>query len=288
MVTMVVAAGGPLLVASLVSTAFRAHGRERARTLVVRRTPALPRWVTMPVERRLRDAGLGLGPEQAVQLWLGTVATVAVLAVSISPALVLPGVVVALAGGPIAVRMSRARHTRALGVALPAALDTVAAELRAGGTVRGAVVSLARERGALSSDLARVDARVTLGLSFADALGRWTVERSGDEVRAVAGALAVADGLGGRAVDALEGLARSLRDADGAAAEARALSAQARLSAMVVGGAPLAYLAFQAVTDPASIGVLVGTAPGQMCLASGLALEVLAVVWMRRIVGAVR
>ena len=83
MVTMVVAAGGPLLVASLVSTAFRARGRERARTLVVRRTPALPRWVTMPVERRLRDAGLGLEPEQAVQLWLGTVATVAVLAVSI-------------------------------------------------------------------------------------------------------------------------------------------------------------------------------------------------------------
>jgi tight adherence protein B len=286
--TMLAGFGGPLAVAALVTAATRAGSRERARALVARRRSFVPPQLLARVDGALQAAGIDIGPERALQVWLAAAGMAGLLAMSIASPLVLPAVGVALAGGPIAVRIVRSRHLRALDAALPGALDMAVAELRAGGTVRGAVVSLARARGPLAADLSRVDARVMLGMTFSDALERWAIERGGDTVRAVAGALAVADGLGGRAVDALEGLARSLRDADGAAAEARALSAQARLSAIVVGAAPFAYLAFQLVTDPASTGVLVGTPPGQVCLAVGLGLEALAVVWMRRIVGAVR
>jgi Flp pilus assembly protein TadB len=62
------------------------------------------------------------------------------------------------------------------------------------------------------------------------------------------------------------------------------LSAQTRLSAVVVGAAPLGYLAFSALVDPRSLGVLVGTGVGRVCLVVGLALEGLAALWMRRIV----
>jgi tight adherence protein B len=287
-ITMLASFGGPLMVIALVNAATRAGSRERARALVARRPSVVPPRLLARVDRALQAAGIDISPERALQIWLGAAGMAGVLAMSIASSLVLPAVALALAGGPIAVRVSRSRQHRALDAALPGALDMAAAELRAGGTVRSAVVSLARTRGPLAADLSRVDARVVLGTTFSDALERWAVERGGDTVRAVAGALAVADSLGGRAVDALEGLARSLRDADGAAAEARALSSQARLSAMVVGAAPFAYLAFQLVTDPASTGVLVGTPAGQGCLAAGLVLEAFAVVWMRRIVGAVR
>jgi tight adherence protein B len=103
-------------------------------------------------------------------------------------------------------------------------------------------------------------------------------------VRAVAGALAVATTVGGRAADALDGLAASLRERLGAAAEARALSSQARLSAMVVGAAPMGYLAFSALVDPSSVSVLLTTATGRVCLAVGVVLDALAVLWMRRVV----
>jgi tight adherence protein B len=102
-------------------------------------------------------------------------------------------------------------------------------------------------------------------------------------VRAVAGALAVAESLGGRSAHALDGLAKSLRDRLGAAAEAHSLSAQARLSAMVVGASPPAYLVFSALVDPGSVGQLVGTGIGRVCLVSGLALEAAAALWMHRI-----
>ena len=109
------------------------------------------------------------------------------------------------------------------------------------------------------------------------------MERDIGDVRAVAGALAVAETLGGRSAHALDGLAASLRDRIGAAAEARSLSAQARLSAIVVGASPLAYLVFSALVDPGSVGVLVGTGAGRVCLVVGLLLEAVAALWMRRI-----
>jgi tight adherence protein B len=119
---------------------------------------------------------------------------------------------------------------------------------------------------------------------MSDALATWPAEADLPEVRAAAGACAVAVSVGGQSAGALDGLARSLRDRLGAVADARALSAQARLSAVVVGAAPLAYLAFTALVDPASVGVLVGTPVGRVCLGLGLGLEALGALWMRRIV----
>ena len=134
--------------------------------------------------------------------------------------------------------------------ALPGALEQVAAELRGGGTVAAGASTLARSDGPLAPDLRRVRARTDLGVGLADALAAWPAERPVAGVRAAAGALAVASSMGGRAADAIDGLAQSLRDRLGAAAEAGALSAQARLSAIVVGAAPVAYLAFSTALDP--------------------------------------
>ncbi len=132
----------------------------------------------------------------------------------------------------------------------------------------------------------RIRARAALGLGLAGSLATWPEERPVPAVRAAAGALAVAATIGGRAAAALDGLAASLRERLGATAEARSLSAQARLSAVVVGGAPLAYLLFGAIADPGSAEALVSTGPGRVCLVAGLTCEGLAAMWMRRIVRA--
>jgi tight adherence protein B len=114
-----------------------------------------------------------------------------------------------------------------------------------------------------------------------DALGQWSVERPLPGVRAVAGALALAVSVGGACAGALEGLGESLRARDATIREAQALSAQARLSAFVVGGAPLGYLIFASVADPGSLDALLSTNAGRVCLVVGLALEGLAALWMR-------
>ena len=135
----------------------------------------------------------------------------------------------------------------------------------------------------MAFDLRRVRTRTRLGLPLTDALATWPVDHDAPGVRAAAGALSVAATMGGRAAGAIDGLATSLRHRLDAIAEARSLSAQARLSAVVVGAAPLGYLAFAALVDPGAVDLLVTTGVGRVCLVVGLGLEALAGLWIRRI-----
>jgi tight adherence protein B len=214
---------------------------------------------------------------------LAGTAGVVVLAFAVAPGLVPLVVPVALLAGPVGLRLARGRAERRFVAALPAGLEQVAAALRGGASVAEALEAIASGNGPLARDVRRVRARTALGLGVADALAAWPSERPLPAVRAAAGALAVAATIGGRAAGALDGLAASLRERLGAVAEARALSAQARLSAFVVGGAPIGYLLFSAAVDPASVDVLVATDLGRVCLVGGLGCEVLAALWMRHI-----
>jgi tight adherence protein B len=166
---------------------------------------------------------------------------------------------------------------------LPGFVEFVAAQLRSGHTVPSALLAAGDRPGPLGGDARRVQQRLALGATLPDALARWAGERRSEPAAAVAGALSVAAETGGAAATALDGLARSLRDALGAHAEAAALSAQARLSAIVVGVAPIAYLLFAAATDPHAAATLVSTASGRVCLGLGLGLDALGATWMRQI-----
>ncbi len=165
----------------------------------------------------------------------------------------------------------------------PAALNRLAAHLRAGGTVLAALRELAVGTGPLADDLREVVARVDQGAPLAEALAGWRERRPGAAAQAVAGALEVTQLAGGGVAGALEGLAAGLRAGDEGARELRAQSAQARLSAAVVGLAPLGVVGLSWLGDRRVPAALVGTAGGRVCLLTGLGLEALAALWMRAI-----
>ena len=112
-------------------------------------------------------------------------------------------------------------------------------------------------------------------------LGAWNATHPESTSRA--GALAMCTTVGGRAADALEGLATSLRDRRAIVAEARALSAQARMSALVVGGMPVLYLGWSGLTGSGAFHALTGTTAGRACIAGGIVFESLGIWWMHRI-----
>lgn len=276
----------------LVSVLLARHARRadvalRARSLHPRRL-RIPAPIRSRLLIALARADLAVGPEDAVgRLAIAALAT-AVLTAAIAPGLALPAAVAVLVAGPVWLRLARDRADRRSAAELPGALDRTAAVLRAGGTVGEAVEVLAGGSGPVAADLRRVRARVAMGSGLVAALGRWPVDRPVPGVRAGAGALALAVELGGACAEAIEGLASSLRERDGAIREALALSAQARVSAVVVGLAPLGYLLLAAMADPESLRVLLGTGIGRACLVLGLALEVAGAAWMRTMLRAER
>ena len=169
---------------------------------------------------------------------------------------------------------------------LPDVLDRVACGLRAGAAPVAAVAEAGRGRDVtegLARDLDRV-VRQAGEVGLGPALATWAQERPLPAVAATAAALGVTVSAGGPGAAALEGLAAGLRDRNDAAAEVAALSAQARLSALVVGAAPLASLALSLLADRRVAPTLVTTGPGRLCLGAGLALETLGALWMHRIV----
>jgi tight adherence protein B len=282
MTTVVVAALGCWLTVVLVRLARRVEGGARARGLGERSRWRMPGRLRSRLERALTEAAVEVEPETAVEVAAMGVAATVLLAFAVAPGLVPVVAGLTILAGPVGLRLARGRAERRFVAALPGGLEQVAAALRGGAAVGEALLVLGRSP-ALAADVQRVRARAELGLGLPDALAAWPRERPLPEVRAVAGSLAVASTLGGRSADALDGLAASLRERLGALAEARALSSHARLSAVVVGGAPIAYLAFSAVIDPSSVDLLVGTDIGRVCLVLGLGCEVLAALWMRRI-----
>jgi tight adherence protein B len=281
--TLALAVVGPFACAGLIAAGHHAAAAERARELGPRARWRMPSRGRAPLAHALAEADLRVTPEQAVEYWAIAVAAVALGSAALAPTLALPAALAAVVGGPVALRLGRTRRERRFAVALPAVLEQVAAELRGGGTVAIAVERLAADPGAVGPDLRRVHVRTQLGLPLEEALAGWPTDHDGPGVRAAAGALAVAAAMGGRAAEAIDGLAASLRHRLDAIAEAHALSAQARLSAVVVGAAPLGYLAFSALVDPHSVTALIDTGVGRVCLVAGLGLEALAALWIRRI-----
>lgn len=282
------------LIVATFGTAVASWFAQRARRYAVadrlrfdrsRPAPRMPAWLRSRIVRALDEAAIDLPAERALSTWLWIATVAGAVGLGFGGLQIAFGfaVVVALVV-PVVVLAMHERRARQIAAAVPEALERVASELRSGGSVATAIGAVATGEGLLASDMARVDVRVRLGASLAQALGAWTKERAVPGVDATAGALAMCSAVGGRSADALDGLATSLRDRLGVAAEARALSAQARMSALVVGGAPVAYIAWSALVDPHALHVLTGTAFGRACVLIGLVLEGLGAWWMRSIV----
>jgi tight adherence protein B len=215
------------------------------------RHQVLPPTLHARVATRLDRAAIEMPVEHVLQVWFAGIVVAALLSVGLAgPSGALGACVAAMIAGPAYVFARRNRRARFVTEAIPGVVDGIAAELRAGGTIATAIRGVAFGDSALAIDFQRIVARVEIGAPLDDALRVWARERPIAGVEALAGALAVCARTGGPAADAIDALASALRDRLAVIAEAHALSAQARLSAIVIGAAPIAYLAWSTLVRP--------------------------------------
>lgn len=196
--------------------------------------------------------------------------------------------------------------TRALGRAMPRVVAGAAADPARGDALADVVDAMARglrtgvppvdavraaAAGApspLREELAACVAGAERGAPLAEAVDRWAAATGADGPRLVAAAFAVNRVAGGDPGRALAGVADTLRERRALQREVRALSSQARLSAVVIGVAPAAFGILTTATDRAIAAFVLGTPIGAGCVAAGLLLEVAGWRWMGRIARSVR
>lgn len=166
---------------------------------------------------------------------------------------------------------------------LPVTLRTMARELRAGATLQEAVRTVADDGPA--SGFRTVVARIDAGAGVAEAIDRWAADlghRDTDLVRAV---LSTGAAAGGALAASLDRAAASLEERVELQREIRALSSQARTSAMVLTVSPLAFLAMMGVADSSVVEVVAYTGIGRACIGVGLVLDLAGWRWMRHLAG---
>jgi tight adherence protein B len=197
------------------------------------------------------------------------------------------GIAVGVAAAIAPVAMDRKRNAgrrAAIDGQLLDAVTAVASALRSGRSLGQALTTAADEADdPLCTILAGTAHAASLGVPMDEALDRFADAVGGSDVRLVSGVLKVHRRTGGALAASLDDVARTLADRREAARELRSLTAQARLSAAILGLLPLGFFLFMSVVARRDIESAYRTTAGASAIAIGLALQGAAFVWIRRL-----
>jgi tight adherence protein B len=238
----------------------------------------------------LEAAGMRIEPQHFVFVLVG----VSIATWVVAMLLVRPGPVVALllllaclgftaAGGPLYLRRRRARRIAAFADQLEGALRTLAGGVRVGLGIRQALVLTSEQsREPARSEFMRVVGLSSLGISILDAFDQLAARMANTETAVLARVVRVQAQTGGDLAKVLDGLAGTIRDRRRLRRRVRAITAQGRATAWLLGLLPVAVGGFVTAQDELRIAMLT-TLVGQILLGAALALDALAIFTLTRI-----
>lgn len=197
-----------------------------------------------------------------------------------------PLVLVSAVAGPVVldrlmIRLGGRRIAK-LEQQLPEALALQASALRAGHSIARSLRMMAQEiPPPLSDDLEATVREIEIGRSIEQVLAQLASRIGSKDVDLWVTAMLVHRMAGGDLATLLDGLASRVRERSNMRAELRALTAQGRLSGLVVGAAPLAFFILLSATSRDQMRVLYSTPAGLLILIAGLALMGAGFLWIR-------
>ena len=236
---------------------------------------------------RLRELFLFVDPARLYALNLALTMLAAGLGWLASGSLALAliiGLLLAISPGAI-FRWLRARRLERIEQQLPDALQMLAGTARAGLSLPAAIRQVSTELAPpLQQEWLLLQHEQRLGVSLDDALENLALRVPVQPVKLMVSAMRIASETGGGLAETLERTATTLRSQDAMELKIRALTAQGKLQAWVVGLLPVFLLWVLARLEPDAMALLWSTRLGWGVLAAVLVMEIIGVVLIRRIV----
>ena len=182
-------------------------------------------------------------------------------------------------------RWLRARRIEQVEQQLPDALQMLAGTARAGLSLPAAIRQVSTELAPpLQQELLLVQHEQRLGVSLDDALENLARRIPAQPVKLMVSAMRIANETGGGLAETLERTATTLRSQHAMALKIRALTAQGKLQAWVVGLLPVFLLWVLHRMEPEAMAQLWTTQLGWGVLAAVIVMEFIGVLLIRRIV----
>jgi len=158
----------------------------------------------------------------------------------------------------------------------------IASAMRSGRSLLQAIQFSADElEPSLGATFRRLVDRTELGDPMDEAIDAWAAEIGGPDARLVAGVLKLQRRTGGSLSTTLEDLAGTLRSRRSATREIDSLTAQARLSATVLGLLPIGFFLFLSLVAREDLEAAYEAPAGVAAIGLGFALQGAAYLWIR-------
>ena len=261
------------------------HFRERAMEML-EATPR-PEGFDERLSLRLEQAAWPLRNSEFLLLSVG--AALAVGAVTGVLANWLGGLLLAVVAGAapwLVLEVRRARRQDAFLRNLPDTLQLLAGSLRAGYGVLQALDTVAREAvGPAAEEFQRVITEARLGMPVEDALQAMAERINSEDFRWVVLAINIQREVGGNLAELLDSVAETLREREMLRRQIKVLSAEGRLSAIILVALPFVLVTYLILVRPEYIAALVTSgAFGWLMVIGASVLMVIGIVWIRKMI----
>jgi tight adherence protein B len=257
--------------------------RRRRQVNGLERFPVLREWQPLVIQ-----SGLAIDPNRLLMIVVASTAGLFVLFLALGlagltalPMALMMGVVL-----PVMVLVQvRSRRAREIARQLPEGIDLMVRSLRAGHPLNTAFQVIAREmQDPLGSEMGIVADAITYGDDLTDAVLAFADRVGVEDARYLAVAINIQAGTGGNLARVLEALAQAIRNRFAMMRKIKALSAEGRLTAMIVSAVPfLIYFALNALS-PAYYGDVADDPLYMPFLATGAVLTTINALILRRLV----
>jgi tight adherence protein B len=185
----------------------------------------------------------------------------------------------------IGVSVLASRRQKAFADQLDDSLQLMASGLRAGHSLLQALNSVASEAEQPTSvEFARVINETRVGREVVHSLDETARRMKSEDFAWVTQAIAINREVGGNLAEVLDGVGHTIRERNQIRRQVKALSAEGRLSALVLIALPLGVLAFLSVTNPAYLAKFTDGLPGYAMIAAAVLLLLIGSLWLHKLV----
>jgi tight adherence protein B len=200
----------------------------------------------------------------------------------------LPGLLAAVAvplGARLLVKLRISRRQAAFADQLDDSLQLMASSLRAGHSLLRAVDAVSQEaESPTSEEFARLVNETRVGRDLAEALDEVAERTASEDFTWVAQAIAIHREVGGNLAEVLDAVGHTIRERNAIRRQVKALSAEGKLSALVLMLLPFGVIGFISLTNPGYLAGFTESLVGYVMLVVAAVMMTVGGLWLRKTV----
>jgi tight adherence protein B len=239
------------------------------------------------IAERLEGAGMALKAPEWLLLHIGIAFASGLLGLLLSagkPVAMILFLVLGAIAPWVYLVLKRSRRLKAFDSGLADTLQLMSGSLSAGLSLAQSLDTIVREgQEPITSEFKRVIVESRLGVGLEDALEGVAERMQSTDFKWVVMAIRIQREVGGNLAELLNNVAATLREREFLRRHVRALSAEGRLSAWILGGLPPGFLAYLTLSKPTYVHPMYTTTIGWVMLAAMSVLLAVGIFWMSKV-----